>query len=112
MKLRRLSYGFLIPLLAVTAVVTFWKINKVSFFHHFIRVIAEVEERNSHALLENTPIAVFQLASAETPSSQQVFLTGVQHISSEIILEHHLGDGPETPSCKRAKADIHPVRGP
>lgn len=112
MKLRRLSYRFLVPLLAITAVVTFWKINKVSFFHHFIRVIAEVEERNSHALHENTPIAVFQLATVETPASQQMNLPGTQPVSHEILPAHPLTDGSEAPASPREAADIHPVRGP
>lgn len=112
MKLRRLSYRFLVPLLAITAVVTFWKINKVSFFHHFIRVIAEVEERNSHALHENSPIAVFQLASIETPASQQIALPGTQPFSQEILPVFHAEERPETSFYKRDAADVHPVRGP
>ncbi len=65
MNLRPLSYRLIFPLLAVVSLVTFWRINKVSFFHHFIRVIAEVEERNSHELSSDDKLAVLTLEAIQ-----------------------------------------------
>ncbi len=64
-----LTYRIFLPLLATMSLVGFWRINKVSFFHHFIRVISEVEVRNSQSLSE-AALPVLALAS-EAPAQQE-----------------------------------------
>lgn len=111
MRLRNLSYRLIFPLLAIVSMVAFWRINKVNFFHHYIRVIAEVEERNSHELDNKQNIAVFSFAS--TQDAPQV-------VGLPVVMENHLADAstaslPTTEAARilgREKASPHPIRGP
>lgn len=111
MRLRNLSYRLIFPLLAIVSMVAFWRINKVNFFHHYIRVIAEVEERNSHELDNRQNIAVFSFASIQDAP---------QAVGLPVQMESLLADAAvvalpvhqDARITGRDKANPHPIRGP
>lgn len=111
MRLRNLSYRLIFPLLAMVSIVAFWRINKVNFFHHYIRVIAEVEERNSHELDKGQNLVVFSFASTQDvsqvavlPFSQEALLADAAIATIPPQKEDHLSG--------RDLANPHPIRGP
>lgn len=54
---KRFHPYYLIGLVAVSFSMLFlFKINKVSFYHHYFKVIEEVETRNSQALLSDAVV--------------------------------------------------------
>jgi hypothetical protein len=55
LMLKALNPYYLIVLLVAVASLVFAKINKHSFYHHYFKVIEEVEVRNSQAILASIP---------------------------------------------------------
>lgn len=95
----------------MVSIVAFWRINKVNFFHHYIRVIAEVEERNSHELDKGQNLVVFSFASTQDvsqvavlPFSQEALLADAAIATIPPQKEDHLSG--------RDLANPHPIRGP
>lgn len=111
MSIRNLSYRLVFPLLAIVSIVAFWRINKVNFFHHYIRVIADVEERNSHELDKKQNLAVFSLSTVQDSHPamslsllQESFLADASHISLPKPQSQRLSG--------RDSSTPHPIRGP
>lgn len=91
--------------------VAFWRINKVNFFHHYIRVIAEVEERNSHELDNRQNLVVFSFASTQDapqvvglPVAQEALLADASLASISFHKDVRISG--------RDLANPHPIRGP
>lgn len=73
-----LTYRIFLPLLATMSLVGFWRINKVSFFHHFIRVISEVEVRNSQSLSEaSLPVLALASEAQDQQAASAVLFAGL-----------------------------------
>jgi len=52
MRSTSIAYHFLLLLVGGVTFVTLTKIKKTDFYRHYFKVIAEVQSRNSHQLLE------------------------------------------------------------
>lgn len=111
MRLRNLSYRLIFPLLAIVSIVAFWRINKVNFFHHYIRVIAEVEERNSHELDKGQNLVVFSFASDQDASQVVGLPIELEALFADASLA--IAPPPEDAHISgRFLANPHPIRGP
>lgn len=113
MRPSRLTYRLLLPLLAGLSLLTFWKIDKVSFLHHYIRIIAEVEARNSQAL-EAAPdlISWDALADLQTPAPVQAPWLSPQEFPATTP---SLLDRPRTARLLRSPSfprSLPPIRAP
>lgn len=111
MRLRNLSYRLIFPLLAIVSMVAFWRINKVNFFHHYIRVIAEVEERNSHELDKGQNLIVFSFASSQDASQ----VVGLPVSQEALLADASLAIIPLHKDARISGRDLanpHPIRGP
>ncbi len=64
MKGTLLSYHLLVLFIGGVVMLSLSKINKHNFYHHYFRVIQEVEMRNSHFLLKVVTITSRYLASS------------------------------------------------
>lgn len=69
MRVSRLTYPIIAIAIIPVALVSLKKINKISFFDHFFKVIEEVEMRNSHEL--EAPDLLWYQASLSTKSEAQ-----------------------------------------
>ncbi|MDP5172809.1 MAG: hypothetical protein NWR72_21400 [Bacteroidia bacterium] len=109
MRLRTLSYRVVLPVLAIVSLAGFWRINKVNFFHHFIRVIAEVEERNSHEL-PDAKLAVLTFdQQVATPVAYPAFLPSEVSIAEDSpALSRH----EDRVRSNRGFTRHSPIRGP
>jgi hypothetical protein len=74
---KALNPYYLTVLLVAIASLIFAKINKHSFYHHYFKVIEEVEVRNSQAV----PVVV----SSWVEGSVQQLIAGVQRLISSLI---------------------------
>lgn len=111
MRLRNLSYRLIFPLLAIVSIVAFWRINKVNFFHHYIRVIAEVEERNSHELDSKQNLIVFSFDSAQD-IQPTIGLAAFQESLLADVSTETIPSPQDVHILGRDLANPHPIRGP
>ncbi len=110
MPMRRISYQVVLPLFASLSLVAPWKIDKVNFFHHYIRVIAEVEERNCHEMIAGGQLAVLTMDQASAPISSGLF--AFDHLSfPSRALPISFPAFDQLPNSHLSKAP-RPIRGP
>ena len=118
-KPRFTYYLLLIPLLPVV-LLSFKKIDKISFFNHYFKVIEEVELRNSQELtdeglavwyipstVESTSISAFQtiylwLWAAVIAATIGVLARGIEHVLRSHLLLH------PAVACR----NLYPIRAP
>ncbi len=66
MKLRLRPYHLYLLLVGSASLLVLWRINKMNFYHHYFKVIEEVELRNSQAVESFPQISLFSLTQAQS----------------------------------------------
>ena len=72
MRLGKYTYRFSLLLTVSMSMVLLMKINKISFYHHYFKVIEEVEVRNSQAL--GAYLATYESRTANVSPFLQIVL--------------------------------------
>lgn len=72
MRIHRLAYHLSVMAVASLALLVFQKIDKISFYHHYFKVIEEVEVRNSQAL--DAAYLTFRLSAEHHSNSLPLWL--------------------------------------
>lgn len=117
MRLINRPYHLLLILASLGAMVFLLnKINKQSFYHHYFRVIEEVELRNSHELELSSDVAILTMSrSVEDFFVSLVLLLGITTGILLVILAPGLS-GVDFPYVARPASQLHfllqPVRAP
>ncbi|MEO0470654.1 MAG: hypothetical protein AAF206_13595 [Bacteroidota bacterium] len=116
MKLLFRPYSLFLMLAATLVMVIYMRINKQSFYHHYFKVIEDVELRNSHALAASEGLAIFSLpqVSERLPEWFKSIL-GLLVVSSLVMLtlpliRQKIVQQPITLQLRFAK--VYPIRAP
>lgn len=118
--MRRLFRPYQLLLLATVSVamIFFMKIDKLSFYHHFFKVIEEVELRNSQQIQAAGPIeTIWWAIGQEVKGPALAFLLFLLWLSGPVIaglpgLAQPVTGEPLLPRYRRPWALLPPVRAP
>ena len=116
MKLLFRPYSLFLMLSATLVMVIYMRINKQSFYHHYFKVIEDVEMRNSHALAASDGLAIFSLpkVNQRLPEWFKTIL-GWLFVSSLVViflplLQKESAPLPQPLQLRFAK--VYPIRAP